>query len=85
VPLTARLSPRVDGAAIAVDVTELTLGPATITISDLPSSIAQLVANLTIPLDLPDGVTLTSVGVSGDAIRVELSGKDVALADLAVS
>jgi hypothetical protein len=84
-PLAAKLTPRVDGNTIAVDVSELTLGPATITISDLPAPIARLVANLTVPLDLPQGVTLTSVGVSDGAIRVELAGKDVALADLAVS
>ncbi|GAA1408589.1 hypothetical protein GCM10009600_25530 [Oerskovia paurometabola] len=85
VPLSARLTPRVDGNTIAVDVSALTLGPATITISDLPAPIAKLVTNLTVPLDLPQGVSLTSVGVSDGAIRVELSGKDVALADLAVS
>lgn len=84
-PLSAKLAPRVDGNAIAVDVSELNLGPATITISDLPAPIARLVANLTVPLDLPQGVTLTSVGVSDGAIRVELAGKNVALADLATS
>jgi hypothetical protein len=84
-PLSAKLTPRVDGNTIAVDVSELNLGPATITISDLPAPIARLVANLTVPLDLPQGVTLTSVGVSDGAIRVELAGKNVALADLAVS
>ena len=85
VPLSAKLTPRVDGNTIAVDVSALTLGPATVTVSDLPPSIARLVTNLTVPLDLPEGVTLTSVGVTDGAIRVELAGKDVALADLAVS
>ena len=59
VPLSAKLTPRVDGNMIAVDVSALSLGPATITISDLPSSIARLVSNLTVPLDLPTGVSLT--------------------------
>ncbi|MFJ4108729.1 LmeA family phospholipid-binding protein [Oerskovia enterophila] len=85
VDLSARLTPRVDGNTIAVDVAALTLGPATITISDLPRPIANLVTNLQVPLDLPTGVTLTSVGVTDGAIRVELSGTDVALADLAAS
>ena len=84
-PLSARLTPRVDGNAIAVDVASLSLGPATITVSDLPASVAKLVTNLSVPLDLPEGVTLTSVGVTDGAIRVELAGTDVALADLAVS
>ncbi|MEK8226573.1 hypothetical protein NKG05_11515 [Oerskovia sp. M15] len=46
--LAARLTPLVDGNTIAVDVDSLTLGPATITISDLPAPIANLVTNVTV-------------------------------------
>lgn len=85
VGLSAMLTPRVDGNTIAVDVEALRLGPATVTISDLPGPVANRLTNLQIPLDLPEGVSLTSVGVMDGAIRVELAGKDVALGDLAVS
>lgn len=88
VSLVLAPAPAQDGRSITVSVVRASIGGASVATDDLPAALQSLVQGLEIPLDLPDGVRLTGVGMvpaqgSGGGVRVTASGEDVTLDDLA--
>jgi hypothetical protein len=85
------LEPVVSHGALAVDVKAAKVAGLTVSASSLPGGLADRVSGLTVPVDLPQGVTLTGADVvpaSGDddgGVRVSATGSDVALEHLASS
>ncbi|MGC5165206.1 DUF2993 domain-containing protein [Luteimicrobium sp. DT211] len=85
------LEPKVTDGALAVDVKAAKVAGATVSADSLPGGLASTVDGLKVPLDLPDGVTLTGADVvpasggSEGGIRATATGKGVALEHLASS
>ena len=80
VTLTAGLVPRVEDGRLLVDVRDVTLGPATVQLDELPGRIADQLVGIEVPLDgLPAGIVLEQALVVPDGIRFTASGTDVVL------
>ena len=81
-PVTASVVPTADGRAIGIGIEDLEIGGVLVQPEDLPFGLGDGLEGLSIPLeDLPEGVELTSVTVSGGLIQVEAHGTDVLLPD----
>ncbi|ACQ82187.1 conserved hypothetical protein [Beutenbergia cavernae DSM 12333] len=79
-PIEATLAPRPDGRAIAVDVEEVTIGGAVVSVVDLPAFVADALTGLRVELDqLPEGLELTTCEVTDDGVRLVAEGTDVVL------
>ncbi|NMR20282.1 DUF2993 domain-containing protein [Cellulomonas fimi] len=78
VDLTAALAPRAQDGRIRIDVTRLTLGPASIDVADLPRALEDQLTDLAIPIEgLPEGIALTGADVRDGAIRLSAAGADL--------
>ena len=79
----ASLVPRVQDGRLLVDVEEVTLGAATVDVTDLPGGLADRLQGVEVPVEgLPEGVRLTGATVVPQGIRITAAGTDVALEDL---
>lgn len=80
VTLTAGLVPRVAEGRLLVDVRDVTLGPATLDVDELPEPVADRLDGIEVPLEgLPAGIVLTGAVVVPDGVRVTATGTDVVL------
>jgi hypothetical protein len=74
-----------DPTSLGVTITAVRMGGAAVSIDALPAFLADPLTDVHLGLDLPAGITLDSVQVSGDSVRVAVVGTDVALKDLVAS
>jgi len=82
--LTATVTPTaVDGRTLGIDVDTVSVGGGSIPVDALPGPVAAALSGIQVPLDLPEGVTLTGASVEPGGLRIELDAVDVPLADLA--
>lgn len=70
---------------IALDLRSVTVGPAVVSVDDLPDAVAEQVTDLQVALDLPADLVLDGLAVEPGGLRVEVSGTDVLLDDLVSS
>ncbi|WP_265521487.1 LmeA family phospholipid-binding protein [Oerskovia flava] len=70
---------------IALDIETVTLGPAVVSVDDLPGVLADALTDLEVALELPSGVALEQIVVEGDALRVDVTGTNVVLDELVTS
>jgi hypothetical protein len=80
VPLEAVVLPRAVGREVEVDVTELLLAGVAVDDADLPAGLAEDLKGIrfTVP-GLPDGMTLTGVGVVADGLLLSAVGSNLSL------
>ncbi len=80
----AVVTPSVAGPGlIGLRLDAVSLGALAVDPGALPGGIGDALGGLTVPLDLPRGVELTSVQVEGSGLRASLEGHGIALADIA--
>ncbi len=80
----AVVTPSVAGPGlIGLRLDAVSLGGLAVDAGALPGGIGDALGGLTVPLDLPQGVELTSVQVEGSGLRASLEGHGIALADIA--
>ena len=80
----AVVTPSVAGPGlIGLRLDAVSLGGLAVDAGALPGGIGDGLGGLTVPLDLPQGVELTSVQVEGSGLRASLEGHGIALADIA--
>lgn len=78
------VTPVTNGDSLSFELREVTVAGATMTLSDIPFGVGDLIteslAGLELDLDmLPDGVTVNAVTIVADGAIVTLSGTDVSL------
>jgi hypothetical protein len=84
VELAAVVEPEVvDATTLGVQVRQVSIGGATVSLGSLPGGLGDRIGSVRIPLDLPDGVSVTSVSVEPSGVRVHAEAADVELAHLA--
>lgn len=83
VTLSANLLPRAEDGKILVDVEDLAIGGASVSVDSLPRAIGNKLTDIEIPVKtgLPEGLTLSEVTVVDDGIRITASGTDVVIPD----
>ena len=81
VTLSANLLPRAQDGKILVDVEDIAIGGASVSVDSLPRAIGNKLSDIEIPVEtgLPEGLTLSEVTVVDDGIRITASGTDVAV------
>ncbi len=81
VTLAANLVPRAEDGKILVDVQDIEIGGVSVSVGSLPKSIGDKLKDIEIPVEtgLPDGMTLSSVEVVDDGIRITATGTDVVI------
>jgi hypothetical protein len=81
--VTLRVRPAAAGAEVALELTEVSIGGATVAAEDLPAPLADLLDEwrLAVP-GLPDDIELTRLEVLDDGVRVRAEGADVDLSAL---
>lgn len=78
--LTAGLVPHVTDGRLLVDVSEVTLGAATLQLEDLPGAVAEQLVGIEVPLaGMPPSLTLESAQVVPGGVRFTATGTDVVL------
>jgi hypothetical protein len=79
VTLSAGLVPRVQDGKLFVDVQTISIGGASVSVDSLPKAIGNKLSDIEIPVKtgLPEGVTLSSVEVVDDGVRITATGTDV--------
>jgi len=82
--LTAGLTPRVQDGRLLVDVQDVTVGPATLKLEQLPGDVAERLVGIEVPLEgLPQGVQLQDAVVVPDGVRFTAGGTDLQLEQVA--
>ncbi|PZR52903.1 hypothetical protein DNL40_09600 [Xylanimonas oleitrophica] len=85
VGVEAQVVPTVlDGGAIGVDVLSFSLAGAAVDADSLPAGLGAALGDVTVPVDLPDGVGLRSVAVEPGGVRLHVEGEQVALSRLRI-
>ena len=79
VTLSANLQPRAQDGKILVDVQDVAIGGASVSVDSLPRAIGNKLTGIEIPVKtgLPAGLTLSEVQVVDDGLRITASGTDV--------
>ena len=84
VDVGAVVTPQVtDGSTLTIHIESVSVGGVAVGIRQLPGGLGDALGNNSIPLTLPDGVTVTSVGVEPGGLRLHAEGQDVPLQSLA--
>ncbi len=80
VTLSAALELRVEDGKLLATARDFTLGPATISVDDLPGGIGDRLTDVEVPVDgLPQGVVLTGATVIPAGVRITAAGNDLTL------
>lgn len=85
-PMSVAGSLRVaDADTLAIDVVSVDTGSGPLPVDDLRPAAAALLTGIEVSLSLPEGVALESLEVADNAVRLTVTGTDVALEDLVAS